>query len=756
MLHAAPKQPAQPEDILPQSDFDDPIGVDRDSQSLGATPAERPTPTKVGPSPNAVDLRFGPRPPPLDVRAGEVLSAAASTREESHLVTVELSAGHATVGVQLTFANRSHKPSELRYRLAVPDGSQLAMLEVCNANGCRQGLPNYSTDQLSAYDAALLARGPATLRPLPVADARSTRDARGQAFVVRAAPLTSDAPLTLRIRYASPAPLHGGIVRLTLPARGMDPQAAPSEVRLLAPGLIDPRIGNDPASELAVSIDPWAEVRLFARTKTGDPLRASVWHFACGQAICASVDVSGGQRPTTPVDLVIALDVSPSTEGPARGRLLSTLATLLASLPDGSRVRAVAFAGRARTLIEQPIEPQQVTLGPFSQAISASELGSATRFEAVWEAVAPWFKQRAERALRPLIVIVGDGGLTTGHARPFDKAHAARVEVSVVNTADRRTLDTLRSAAQRTGGVVLDVGREADVAARGRDAHVLNERLGALFAVALATRVSVGEGRRRVELGPLRAGEQLAWQGLARGSLTLHVGGRSIASKRPSELQRALAWVTGVGSSESPIPHAEAPALSAVDARDLLLGAHDWPQSAASGPSTKAPCDRRGPARRHSGVSLDTAPIAIAEERRCRPPTKPVVRAGHEIGLGMPSDPLLDMLRRRIMPVARGCFRRDRGGRSQYKKRAVFAFTLADREVVSAEVLGFIPDALRICLLASVDSLEVPRFSGVVNVRYPLVTESAALPEEVQLNAQTAGTLDHMFGIAESNPTSRP
>jgi hypothetical protein len=120
----------------------------------------------------------------------------------------------------------------------------------------------------------------------------------------------------------------------------------------------------------------------------------------------------------------------------------------------------------------------------------------------------------------------------------------------------------------------------------------------------------------------------------------------------------------------------------------------------------------------------------------------------------MPADPLLDMLRRRVMPVARGCFRRDRGGRPEYQKRAVFAFTLAEREVVDAHVEGAIPDALKHCLLAAVDTLEVPRFSGLVTVRYPLVTESVPLPEQLELRPATASTLDGLFG--DERPPERP
>ena len=118
----------------------------------------------------------------------------------------------------------------------------------------------------------------------------------------------------------------------------------------------------------------------------------------------------------------------------------------------------------------------------------------------------------------------------------------------------------------------------------------------------------------------------------------------------------------------------------------------------------------------------------------------------------MPAEPLLSMLRQRIMPVARGCFRRDRAGRADYRNRAVFAFTLADREIVDARIEGQIPPALQQCLLAAVDTLEVPRFTGTVRVRYPLITESVPLPEQIQLETGTAGTIDRMFGTASDKP----
>jgi hypothetical protein len=108
------------------------------------------------------------------------------------------------------------------------------------------------------------------------------------------------------------------------------------------------------------------------------------------------------------------------------------------------------------------------------------------------------------------------------------------------------------------------------------------------------------------------------------------------------------------------------------------------------------------------------------------------------------------MLRRRIMPVARGCFRRDRAGRARYDRRAVFVFTLAEREVVSARVEGRIGEPLRECLERAIDGLDVPRFSGVVNVRYPLITESAEVPERIELSGATARQVDTLLGSGDA------
>ena len=743
--HAQRRGPAQPEDILPDSELDDPIGLDAESRALGESAAERPDAPARPPDERvlaAERARFGPEPPAPMVRAGEVLAAVASVLESAHQVNVSLGPNAAQLDVELRFENRAARPAEVRYRLAVPAGSALTALEVCNDAGCRPGLPEPEADgeARGAYDAAVLARpaGNATGALKPVAHARVIRDARGDAIILRAAPISERSPLTVRVRYRAPTRVHGGVVRVLLPARGMDPQVAPAELQLNAPGLLDARAGREPIAGHGNSVEPWSELALRAQLPSGTPARSEAWLDPCEQGRCLSASAWAGPREALPLDLVIALDVSPSTEGPARSRLVPAIAALLASAPPGSRVRALAFAARSQDIAPEALDPAAVALVPFERALGQGELGSATRFEAVWSRAREWLGAHKKPGLKRAIAIVGDGGLTRGAADAFERARAAGVEVSAINAADRPATDALRSAVFRSGGVLLEVAAEAEAAARGRDPAPLAERLAALFAPSVVPRLQLnGNGGKR-ELGPLRAGELIRADEPARGTPTLVVGGRSTPARSRSQQpgQRSL---------------------TALDSRDLRTAGSDWPKAELTRTkNAKGSCDRRGPARRVSGISSDLAPVALAEERVCKvlPVAKVRPQGELEIGAGMPAEPLLDMLRRRIMPVARGCFRRDRGGRADYQKRAVFAFTLAEREVVDAKVEGHIPEGLQACLLKAVDTLEVPRFSGTVIVRYPLVTESQPLPEQVELRAATAASLDRLFPI-DGLPSAR-
>jgi hypothetical protein len=765
--HAQAKPARLPEDdLLPAGEGDDPIGVDAESRGLERDAAERaraaqpPPPAQV----SAERARFGPLPPPLDARKGEALTGSASTRELAHRVRVTLEPGVTSVQVEMEFESRAQKPSELRYRLAVPEGSALSSLEVCNAAGCRSGLPEPVRGELGAYEVALLSRHATGERALPIARAADTRDARGAAITVHAAPIAAGKPLRVRVAYETALPLHGGVARLVLPARGMDPQAAPGELTITAPRLIDVRADGQPVGEGAQRFEPWVEVPIDARAKSGDAGRASALSFACGAARCARADVWSGPGAQKPAELVIALDLSPSTEGPARSRSLAAIAALLEAAPEGSRVRALAFAARAEPLIETAMAPSQVELAPFARAIAEAELGSATRFEAVWRTARGWLDKRGRGALRPLIVLVGDGGLTEGDQKAFDEARRAGVEVAAIDLAERSATPALRGNVWRTGGVIVDAGAEAELAARRREVAPLRARLSALFAPTLG-RVSVRVDGRAIELGPLRAGESLTWQGRAR---SLSLLGGAARSRTATQAERGQALALGAlalarapasadksGRTGEP---ARQIALLAIDARDLDLARRaQWPERPPPATPGRKPafCDRRGPAQSHSGISSDAQPVALAEERVCK--AAPVAKVGDsgaaaEIGAGMPADPLLSMLRQRIMPLARGCFRRDRAGRANYKTRAVFVFALAEREVVDARVEGAIADDLRRCLLAAVDTLEVPRFSGVVKARYPLVTEAVPLPEQIELRSETAGDIDRLFHDPRKDP----
>ncbi|HEX4354234.1 MAG TPA: hypothetical protein VHZ95_15000, partial [Polyangiales bacterium] len=223
------------EDILPlTNDPNDPIGIDHEAATLDHAAVSG----KVSqPSRTNVDA-FGPEPPTLSARAGEVLTAVPSLHEKAHRVSVELTAGLADVEVELEFENSADKPAELAYRLPVPDDASIAALEVCNARGCRTGLLQDDGSRLDAYDDALQARPPKPTPLSPIADARKLHDERGSAIVVRAAPVSKSDNLRLRIQYIANAVVHGGMVRFGLPPAGMDPRVVPLELSVRAPGFV--------------------------------------------------------------------------------------------------------------------------------------------------------------------------------------------------------------------------------------------------------------------------------------------------------------------------------------------------------------------------------------------------------------------------------------------------------------------------------------------------------------------------------------
>jgi hypothetical protein len=726
-VRAQPKTPL-PDDPFPvdSEDADDPIGVDDSARNLDRVANERAAAQAKAATP-AIDLRFGPEPPALAARSGEILTAAPAVREERHRVRVELEPGLARVEVELTLTSSSEQPSEVAYRLALPKGAFIAALSVCNAGGCRDATPDEAPIGKSAYDAAVLGRtGKRTgARALPPV-AHAVLDSERSALSLRAAPARKSDPLIVRVRYEAEAAMHAGMVRFALPARGMDPRAAQTELTLQARELLDARVAGQLVAltksrqaEVLVS-EPWSALPITAQARASAPAAAHVQRMSCDGAPCARARAWAGPAQPSPRDIILAIDASPSTEGPARGRVIAAVAAVLDAAPSGSRVRALAFAARARSIIDKPIDPGLVALAPFAPHVEGEALGAATSFDAAWSLAESWLSDR-ERKLRPLLVIVGDGGLSVrAGKRAFKDAKRLGVEVSAINVGDRATAAELMGGVHLTGGAVIDAGAAAELATFGREREILHDQVGALFMP------TVGKLGGR----PLRAGEALQYLGNEKA---------------------APSWSGGRARSSSGGALFRTIALVAADAQDIAHArrlAHAWPEPlVASGP--KARCDRRGPAEVRSALGSDEAPVALAQERPCAV-SKPAAKAKGQtetpaLGKGMPSDPLLDMLRLRVMPFARDCFRRDRGGRSEYELRAVFVFALAEREVVSADIEGRIPEPLRQCLMGAVDTLDVPRFTGTVVVRYPLVTESAPKAEQIQLTQLAARAVDDLL-----------
>lgn len=633
---------------------------DRTADGLDVT-----TPVTALPPPRA---GAPPRTPPT---AGEVLTAVSGVRETEHHVAIRLEDGLAFVSTTLRLTSRVSTPALAEYRLAIPAGATLARIEACVGSVCRHAeTPDGLGAGVGTVDSVA---GP------PAITASRISSARGDAYELRASPVVRGADLQLRIDYVAPAPLMGGVARVDLPPRGTDPRVVPALVTVQAPGLLAPTVDGTPADVRPVPLDAWFAVPVAATLPTHSAASATAMRVPCGTATCLRVHAVAGPAQGSAVDLVLLIDTSPSTQGPARGRIAAATAALLASLPAGSRVRAAAFAGHARALLEVPAPSDHVELGPLL-AVEAGELGSATRFEAAWELVRPWVTGARRGAPRPEIVIVGDGGLTEGAAAgaAFAAARRAGVIVSTVSVGERAPNEALARSIDATGGIVVSVAAEADEAARGHEAGRLEERLAALFAPTVAPQVMLVAGAHRTRLGELRAGEEVTWEGVLPRGANVEVAGRRVT------------------------PHAPPPELATALTRRL---------------------ERATRATTLGERELRRAPVAATRS-------------------SLPSEPLLTVLRQRVVPVARGCFRTDRAGRANYRARAEFEFRLADREVVEADVHGRIAPALRECLLSAVDRLEVPRFDGSVVVRYPLVTEPELPPPVLDLAPALADRVD--------------
>lgn len=671
---------------------------------------------------------FGPPAPAREVRAGSVLVAMDGIRERRHAIRIDLASGLARVTVSMLFVNSSDVRGEVRYRLAVPRSASLDSLEVCVGTRCRQGIAeSQRSDGLSAYDDAVRARGPGA-NALPIAHAAEASDERGRYIDVLAAPVARGNDLEVRVRYLADAPIVGGVVHAMLPARGQDPRIAPAEVELSAPSMLAPYVAGQSADTPRASGGTWFPIAFGATLPTQAPLHIGATATACGRDTCLRVHASQGPAEAPPADILLLIDASPSMEGPARGRVGAAINALLADAPAGSTLRAIAFGASAETVLAEPTRVERVQLAPLVEG-ALRALGSSTRLENAWALAGEFVNAPLTRdARRKLVVVLGDGGISHGRdtLRAMREITRARIPTSVVNLADRATHEDWNVLAENTRGRSIRAGDEADIAVRGQGDADLLSRLASVFATAdTDTMVIPVAGRPR--LPRLARGEEVVWEGRVRGiPRALTIAGQRVQ----------VEMLPGLGVSQRLRRTEERIALSAIHESDL---------SAVPSPVS---CDARGPASRASGVNADASPIALAYVRTCTRAGSATEAAPHpteNLGRGIPAETMLAMLRQRIVPAARSCFRDDRRGRGNYSARAVYQFTLADREVMAVDISGSVPEPLRMCLRDAIDRLDVPRFTGTVIVRYPIHTDAVAPEPVLELAPEVARELDARF-----------
>jgi hypothetical protein len=609
-------------------------------------------------------------------RHGDVLTSIDAVSEVAHRVQVTLAQGLAFVEVELVFASRSATPSELAYRLPLPNDSALYALKVCRLPpeksagkpastarcvearvSAREQNPEARVSareqnpeaRVSAREQNPEARVSAREQnPDAVpgsgrnevsanspsgegigASAQAIEDARGRALSLRAAAIDKSAMLALYVSYVARAPLHGGVVRFRLPARGYDPRAAASEVTLHAKGFSELIPAETRALDAHLALD------LHAKLSERPPAGTSTTKARCGGKPCTRSYEAALPAPLITRPTWLLLDTSPSMQGPARNAADQALASLLTLLPEATPLRIFAFAAREQELGR--FTPDRAPLKRLSDALT-SDLGAATLPARVLDA------HKAELfSERPRVLLMSDGR--------FDRATLAALSL-LTRRGVELWLCALAKAPPEVAAAFVGVVSASEVAD-----EALDERLRAALGPRTTRGLPAGEERVR-ESSPKkrqdpRAGESWLSYWLARGD--------------------AMPFVT-----------------SAYAAAGFIV---------APGYQSAAP-------------------------KAAQPDT------------GMPKESVLSMLRTQLVPAARACLRTDRKGRADYAVSLTFHALFAEREAYDVRVEGRIPDALRSCLADVIGRLRIPAFSGRIRVRYPIHTEREAESPVIELEGE--------------------
>lgn len=658
---------------------------------------------------------------PVPVRHGEILEAIAGVSMRSHAMDVRLEGGLAVVTEEIVLTSSARYRAEAMVRLALPPSAALVSLHVENAGGARDGVPADPSAPQSAYDDALSVRS-TTPSARPVAHGRIANDV----LVLRAAPIGSGSPdapsgsgeLTVRAQWVVPVAIHGGVARLVVPARGTDDRAAEVEVTVSAVDLVEPRVDGSAYERSAAQASGRAPlvVTALAPLSRGPRIEASM--VDCGGGRCASVRATGGRARISDAPITIAIDASPSTTIGARGRITDAVRVLSALLPARTPVRWIAFAARTETIGRGV--PADLDLAHVRAAIDAP-LGSATRFSALWGAV------QADARPGDRILVVGDGGLTEDalETGAWAAAHERGIVVSTIDVADRSATTALTHAVAETGGVTIEAGAAADRAAAGHGDELLTELVSAAIAEPVGPWTVRVDGTA-IALGTLRTGESATWTGPAtRVDATLN--DQRVSGRAPDAAHLSVATALA----------AHRTALVAVEAADL---------DASAGACDASGAPRARASTRAGSIVGHGLRIAPAHRRSCElaAPAAATAHAEH----GLPGRVLRDLLRRRVIPPARACFRDDRAGRAHVHREVTFELVLADREIAAASVTGDITDELRVCLLGAFDGVEVPSFDGTLVVRWPVHTEAVLPPPVIELAPDVAREVHEIAGDA--------
>ena len=662
----------------------------------------------------------------FSVADGEVLDAIAGVREREHRVSVELAYGLAMIRHELTLESTATHAAEVRYRLALPAGAIPFSLEVCaEARGCRTGQIADPNQPLSDYDAAVLARGVYDATQAPIASLERSED--GRFLVVRASAIEAlttggdgtrtPHSLTVRVAYSVPLEARGGVVRLLLPARGVDVRVADSEVRVVAEDLVVPRVDGvelEAGASITQRANQAIEIdAMVPRTWTTHadawtiPCRVEPWTLHGRTEHCTWVRAMSSRSTADVRNVVLAIDVSPSMDAGASGLVPQAAMALLAQLAPHARVRLVAFAARSARVVAEGVAPSAITEDMIHRAMELP-LGSATRFEALHEAIAPWL---TERDLR--VVWIGDGGMTRS-ARALElasQAHAARVDFELVSVASRPATAALLQLNDVLGGhwfAVHDEALRSTQNEAGRAA--LRELLAASLVAASPQRLVVSDDAPRA----LRPGASIVFATHAARVQSVQLQGAVVRPSRASG-DLALAIAARVANARR---------LVAANPAALLVCA---PEGVPVRPMTP----------RVTRLMNHFGPV---ERRSCGAPPAAVVVA--ELRASLPSRALYRNLLRSVVPELRECFRADRRGREAYSIRAQLMLLISDQEVQDVRVEGDIADALRTCMVTALDALDVPAFEGAILARWPLHTEPSLPAARIELHPDLASAID--------------